>query len=683
MRLRPQNPTPSELLDRGSYPRLAFQLSFLPTREPKFPDLEPSPHDTSWNTWTREQYAAAATEERRELWENTIGETFGLEDIRAGTPYLIVGLSDGITESEQHKAGYRVASGNLVLAADSKRYVEYLVENDGFIVLFDAPNMLGKQDEKWEQAAVEMGLRMRGVASELQARGRFQTKARIVKASALCAKNPERFRFLFEEISRIVAEDDYIRNKIDQIIPPSAKKTASCEEGEIPPELREYEILHLAFILFCEGEKVRHGRSEERTAQIVKRLKANYSERLDLENWEGNIINPPSLRAKRISKYPLPYRISQVDSTEDVEKILGIDGQMPLSATVRIADNIREFTEAGKDIHLKKYLAKNFQKLKVLSNMDFNDPHEVAIATVLIMNEVWEFEYMTLKTLYRATKYVASPGFGHKAIMKLRGIVSDMCLSPRMKAIIEVLMPEFCGDFDESRVRHFAKQILERFSFDDSPLFTSSDGIEKGLLRKLLLMVRDIYHMVWDEPIRVNCSWWRHVVEIDQAINGGDFTSQADSGILAMPEEREAQYEKFRASARRIILEGDCALPVHSTASVLGQKATPYPEEGKISEATKFFFLVNVMLVFMVENARDPQAREYYERAYFELINYERGSSAWVQVFTMHFGEEGEHLIDAYMAERTIAEAEPAGTEAISLDQARLDRRESFQTMAS
>ncbi len=418
-----------------------------------------------------------------------------------GVRYFIIGLSHGVTEGD---------NGPMCLPLDIGRYAD----SAKAFVLFDAPvlQFIGNNGQMpdgdldgWGDACDDMEARLVGIPD-----------ISIVKASDVCAVDPQGYMEIYQYVLGAMRSDAVVSNKIWQIVPPSVKgpngfdlrqrfsELDGDDQGRAI-QLAEYEIAHVALILFSQGGKILHGRTEQRSRQVVNRLKSGFPE------WKGEVVDPKSLRGKRLisHKYPNPYALFEgLETPEDVYNVIVEGGQVPLNATLQLGEAMRFYIENGEEESLRRYLEVNLGDVPDLSTIE-----NVYLAASAIMSDViWDrFE--------RAQFEVARDEDRIRA--KVLSVLSDFCLSPDLEVLLNVLMPRFCGRWDSEDVAESVRFLLENVP---SAIAVLPIEYEKAVMGRLIGVLEDLYVILGGslDEIIVS-SWAEEVMNIDQVFNEGRF----------------------------------------------------------------------------------------------------------------------------------------------------------------
>ena len=460
--------------------------------------------------------------------------------------YFIVGLSNGINENPEQ---------NLYLPFDMVRYLDYLARNDGLIMLFDAPNIGGGlPDSVWEKACGDMRNRIQCLIDAFEFK-----ELKVLKASEAIDK--DRFIETFESVRKIVIQNSDIAEKMWQIVPPSARLSenldAKCkisnltsEEKERAFKLMEYEMQHVAAILANDGTKILHGRSEERSAQIVKILAENFSDETSCLKWQGNIMNPSELKDRRLDpeKYPLPYRLADIKSVEEINYFILSFGQIPLIPSIHLGDSIFELSRLGKKDLIRKYLLNNFRSENdkiLIDQLDFEIMKDCYILASFLVNKIiWPVERKKLEKI----KENSDPVLESKAMLQVLNIQSDICLSPFFKTIIEKVMPTYYGKCDMSDLKVYLKWLIEGIV---GPFSICPDSFERDMLQHCIYQLSDIYNILGGDELELskNPNWINIFFEIDADLNHGKLTSVLMNNAVSMknvPEIRTQESENLK-----------------------------------------------------------------------------------------------------------------------------------------
>ncbi|MFA6521126.1 MAG: hypothetical protein WCT53_01950, partial [Candidatus Gracilibacteria bacterium] len=388
------------------------------------------------------------------------------EIVPADTKYFIVGLSHG-------KAPART---DTFLPISILQYLN-AVGPDGKIVLFDAPGMgwQGGNEEDWQPGISRMNLRIKAILAAMH-----RPEVEVLKASDVTNKNPERFAQLVEGIKEIAQRDSEIAHILWLIVPPHAKRGVGLEnkknfedlephEREAALNLAEYEVYHLAFIIFCKGQKILQGRSEERSAQIVKILCAKYSNELGIK-----YVNMP-LKLKTNQKGTRPYNLMEISThLEYAEENLAEAPQIPLKASMQIAASVRHILEQEGEPSLRQYLAQNAHLpglSEIVNTADFKTPEGISLAVSNLVHEcMWPIEVDELKQMRESDPNA----FFIEAMVKINGIVNTFAMSPRLRVIMDELMPIL---YSPVPLAHLRKPTLDTIA--------AQTGFSKKALKKM------------------------------------------------------------------------------------------------------------------------------------------------------------------------------------------------------
>ena len=447
-------------------------------------------------------------------------------EIPEGMKYFIVGLSGGITEQD--------VDGRMCLPLDILRYAEALREGGKF-VLFD---VMG-----WEEAASEMEGRLQDII-----KARKLSEVQVVKASEVIEGDPERYQEIFQDIKRMVLEDPCVADKMWKIVPPSAKNPngfdsklpfADLEPGEreCACELMEYEMHHIAFILFNDGTKILHGTAEKKSRQIVNLIAA--------DDWKGQIIDPPEVRSN--GGLP-PYALH---SFEDVS----LDGrQVPLRAALDLGDSVRA---QGDRFDIGKYLGKSSvvpEIREVLDGFDADDSKSVYLGiSSLVVTCLWPVEKAELERL----KVEDPEKFEVRVHMKITEMIESMSLSPQLKLVLENFILD---DLDMSDARTCIHGLLSDLGGDDGVVRNLTVLHEREVMERMMEILNDLHGLVGGEWLDLRHSdLWRVLQEIDHVFNEGRFFTEEiyGDGIVDDPFVREESIERIRAVMEGLNLRED------------------------------------------------------------------------------------------------------------------------------
>lgn len=516
------------------------------------------------------------------------------ENRLADLTYFIVGLSDGVTEE----------NGPMTPPMDILRYVEAV---DG-IVLFDGPELkyigttgtLPPPDfEGWGQACTEMGTRIQGIATALKKPDGFF----ITRASQVCAIDPQGYQRIFQEIQQQAQANSWIAEKLWKIVPPYQKKSHGFEVGvdfaTLDPaarghafQLMSYEIAHLAFILFSQGAKIRHGWGERKSSQVIQRLRGNYPD------WKGEVIDPPPLRAQRIQgRYPLPYRLwpCQQDARQLLGKAVLEDGQIPLRSTLHLGEAMRQLVDQGKTEELRAYFSCNIPdpdlRAKVLE-LDFTDPRNLYWAAASLSSSMlWPIEKEIL-TILRASN---RERWKQYLSMKALDVFSDLCLSPDLEVILTQLLPRFCGDWDAQGETASSLQFL--LEHGEGPLSCLPDG-EQKIMRSVFNVLRELFEVaVGDSDTLKSSTWFNCVLEIDKIFGDRRFFNTLGQGhVYDDPEAREVAVQGLLEAKSGLEL----ADAVSSSHMMRLWGGTCVDLRGGMSLTTRAYVLSRIMIPYLI-----------------------------------------------------------------------------------
>jgi len=477
------------------------------------------------------------------------------EKISGGERYFVVGLSGGISSAQ---AGER-----LKISIDLLRYVDFL-KDGGHLVIFDAQN-LGYEmadDRAFDQALEEMEVRLKGVSASQGG------KVDVTRASSVISGEREKFDFLVSEIKQILREDGFVQEKIWKIVPPSAKgndlnylnfSDVPADRVENAYSLMEYEVLHLAFIFTNDGTKIAHGRSEERSAQLIKHLKNSYGERLGCSAWKGEVqvgkVESPRIFA---DKYPSPYGLAGFNGGREpgVEQA----GSLPVSSNVsHIHRVIMNVLSRGGEESLRRYLSTLPGSKDFYNKLDFSNPKAVYLTTSLLINKcIWPIESAELAVAKERFDRDGTGDFGKRIEEKVAELEETLKLSPQLKVVIEDLMPVFLrkpGDGSEEKLRWF----IEGLWLGGVTLHLANE-YERTVMMEVLEMAVGLYSFF--DPKWKNVSydpWWIEVLDFadefcSERLDNPDF---AGEGMVSTKERKAELIEPLRQIAKVLSLNGD------------------------------------------------------------------------------------------------------------------------------
>ena len=502
-----------------------------------------------------------------------------------GQRYFIVGLSNGVVAGD--------------LGFDILRYIE----SSDMVTLFDGPALqfIGENGcmpdddfDVWGEACGEMEERVAAVA-----RGVGKEDFQIVKASEVCAQDPKEFSRIYHAVIDAIWSDLWVANKIWQIVPPSAKTPSGFDfkakfsdlspvDQERAVELIKYEVIHIAFILFSRGEKILHGRSEEKSLQIVNRLKANI-----VPAWTGTVDKAKGLQAKRLlgHRYPNPYALHSLEEASDVFTAIVERGQVPLRATLRLAEAMRWYVENGQESAMRAYLERNGCEEMLL---DFGKTENIYLSAAAITSSViWRVEKERITA--------------DKVGMKVLDVLSDLCLSPDLEVILKDLMPRFCGKWDGS-----IKFLLENIT---SAVAGLKNEYERTVMYSLMGILKDLYEISGEDPDEVeNSDWFEQALNVDAVFNEGRFeATMGQVGLAGSVEVREEAVDGLLGCKSGIELADEV-----SSSKMMLMWAGTYADyrNFRLSDAS-VFYLFKVMLTYLAAKG-DGEAFQMLRNAWVE-----------------------------------------------------------------
>jgi hypothetical protein len=478
-------------------------------------------------------------------------------------PYFIVGLNGGVTEE---------GDTTMHLSAGILRYADAL-RDGGRFVIFDAPQMGWQVEDaaKWDRAAEEMQVRLRGIVDAADT-----PNIRIVRASQLQPREGlDTLKNLVGKLKLITKNDAEMARKIWQIVPPSAKASngfakesqfseMDASQTERALALMEYELYHVALIISCDGTKILHGRSEQRTRQVVEHLAKYYADHFGLKNWKGNIIDPPELRVSCLGGNSAPYQLTDGGAPRAVAE----KGQLPLSAKLtETRAAILRVLEEGRGEELEAYLRGNCVlpgMRDVVSQADFSSPRTVAFSTARLVSKCfWPIEMGELKAL----REVDEGKFVKRCHKKVLEILSDFYLSPQLAVLLDDLMPVFYGQREYTgggarELRDYVGWLITGLGGNDTGAISLClpNGDEWNVMLGMFNMLVDIHEMlggnIHDLPVS---EWAASVWEIDRSLNDDRlcWAIHSSPDIAADDDKKRDAIASLRDIARGVKLERD------------------------------------------------------------------------------------------------------------------------------
>lgn len=466
----------------------------------------------------------------------------GCELSTLAQPYFIVGLSGGRTDK----------TGPTSLPLDILRYIDYLHQSKGQIVLFDAPALLNVIDTSWQAAAQEMSAKLRSVEQALYPE---DTPLPITNASELVNGDLTRFKAIFSGTKAILKAHPEILKKVWQIVPPSAKKTKNLATDQAYEcldtkeqiqalALMDYEILHLAFILFFSGEKIRHGRSEERSAQVIRMIRSTkeYKTLLKDLDKQGKISEPTATKGARMQAdaYPNPYRVIGGETGLTIGTVLE-NGQIPLRYSLTMGEDLWTLVQQGKQKAVLEYLTANTanpqlkQQISEWGKWDKIGVHE--LAALVSSNILWPVEKIDIIKLKSSNPQVYKQRLG----VKVLEIQASIALLPTLSILVEEIMPLYYrGAPDLQDTEAYIGWLTEGLS--DPYLQAMLHLQEYSILQHLYATLQDLAQIAGRSTGKES-NWTQTMVEIDIRFNNKKLTTALEKSKkdLEFDEEQRAQ----------------------------------------------------------------------------------------------------------------------------------------------
>ncbi|MFA6024687.1 MAG: hypothetical protein WC777_05840 [Candidatus Gracilibacteria bacterium] len=530
---------------------------------------------------------------------NSISEEIALdappsrENLRDAQLYFIVGLSNGQI----------VRQGEHTLPLDILKFLRVLHEQEGVLILFDAPALLDPTDHSWDPSAQEMKAFLQAVQDGMGLNG-------IPVQNASEVLDPQRFKEAFSIIKSILSQDQTLQELIWKIPPKSAKQAAGLPPDALWNELQEgeqakawslldYEILHLTFIVLSPGRKILHGRSEERSKQLVQKLRTHprYS-LLEPYDQKQSVCKLPELRERHIQadKYPNPYRVL-ASSSPAVKGQISECGQVPLVSSLALGDAFRDLVRDGKQKDLLSYLDSNLKGSPLqqdLARVDWGNPAALyLLAARYIQTVSWPVVTARAKL---------SQAEDQSSICRtvLREWVDSISLSPKLRVLVEVLMPSLYKELPQEPLEQMA-WYLSGLSAQGGVVDSLLDGPEKTTVELLLQMLREFYLELGGGPTELEGSdWWLHCVEMDCRMNRGQLlrSFESDEWMDQTEPERENTAVEFLKTSEASTLSSVGASAYHSMRWAL--KGIP-GSLAPMSPKSQLFVFERVLLPYLLK----------------------------------------------------------------------------------
>jgi hypothetical protein len=269
-------------------------------------------------------------------------------------------------------------------------------------------------------------------------------------------------------------------------------------------------------------------------------------------DWKGSVDESPELKVPTLfpGEYRSPYSVSSVSDAEGVVFAILRDKQIPLLATLRLANAMRYLVANGATerlcAHLRAVLMDPLVRDSVLA-LDFANPDQLVLAATTIMSSViWPVERESIRSA------------GEERMQaKVLDALSDFSLLPNMEVILEDLMPTFCGDWQRGNLRESLEFLIGHLDGEGGPIAALPVLCERTAMTAVLGVLKDIYAMLGGEIESLAGSastWFPEVLQIDAVFGEGKFGQALANGGLARPEERDEALDGLLGAKAGIVL---------------------------------------------------------------------------------------------------------------------------------